>query len=358
MRVALETRALAARGGGVRRYVEHLVQELSIINGNELIELRLHNALFLTPWLQWQVPRILQKMRPNLVHFTKADVPRKKVVPTVVTIYDVIPLLFPESQKLLQRWYWPGALSRAARFSDAILTISEASKRDIVQHLQVAPERVTVTPLAAEGVRAAQGVRYLHSRVPDTLTPYILFVGTLEPRKNVPLLIRAFSRIAKEIPHRLVIAGKLDNDLRAVQRAWGESAVTDRIELRNFVAVADLPALYTGADLFVWPSVYEGWGLPPLEALASGVPTIVSDGGSLPEVVGEAGVIVPFTEVDVTKRREDVAFEQNLAEAMRHVLTDPGKQADLREAGLKQAARFTWRAVAEKTVEVYRSVIC
>lgn len=350
MRVALETRVLAARGGGVRRYVERLWEELSLRPDIELSELQLQNPLFLTPWLQWSVPRQLQKLQPNVVHFTKADVPRKKVAPTVVTIYDVIPLLFPEGQKTLQRWYWPGALKRAAMFSDAILTISEASKLDIVQRLQVAPEKVTVTPLAAEGVR------YPRMKVPDTLTPYILFVGTLEPRKNVPLLIRAFSRIAKDVPHKLVIAGRRDNDYAAVLAARKASGLEGRIEIRDFVSQEELGALYAGADLFVWPSVYEGWGLPPLEALASAVPTIVSDGGSLPEVVGEAGVIVPFTEIDIWKRRADLAFEEKLAEAMRGILADPTKQAELREAGPKQAAQFTWRSVAEKTLEVYKRV--
>ncbi len=357
MRIALETRALAAQGGGVRRYVEHILHELTRHPEHTVMQLSLSNELFVAPWLKWYVPRVVKKLQPDVVHFTKADVPRRKVVPTVVTIYDVIPLLFPEGQKTLQRWYWPGALARAARFSDAIITISGASKRDIVEKLQVAPEKITVTPLGVDAARfRPQGVRNSGDKVPDTLTPYILFVGTLEPRKNVPLLIRAFARIARDISHRLVIVGKRDNDFGAVRTALRESGLGNRIELKDFVSSEELSHLYAGADLFVWPSVYEGWGLPPLEALASGVPTIVSDGGSLPEVVGEAGVIVSFTEPGIQKRMSDAVFEVKLAEAMRAVLTDSARQEKLRAAGPQQAAKFTWAGVVEKTLEVYKKV--
>lgn len=352
MRIALETRALAARGGGVRRYVERLVHELKGHREHSIMQLRLSSDAFVLPWLQWHVPRVLKRLRPEVVHFTKADVPRKKIVPTVVTMYDVIPLLFPEGQKTLQRWYWPGALQRAAQFSDAILTISEASKRDIVEKLQLAPDKVTVTRLGATHLIPGPSP-HLRRREPQ---PYILFVGTLEPRKNVPLLIRAFARIANDVPHRLVIAGKRDNDYAATVAALRASGISGRIELKDFVSPEELGALYAGADLFVWPSVYEGWGFPPQEALAHAVPTIVSNGGSLAEVVGEAGVVIPFSVSNLRERTQDVAFEAALAEAMRGVLTDSGRQGTLQGAGPRQASRFTWQEVAQQTVEVYKKV--
>lgn len=353
MRVVLETRALANRGGGVRLYVEQLRKQLLLRTDLKLEELpALANKMWLSWWLQWQVPRVLGKSQPAVAHFTKADVPRQKTVPTVVTIYDVIPLLFPAGQKWLPRWYWPGALARAARYSDAIITISEASKRDIVERLQVAPEKVTVTKPGAEHW-AGTGTPDPKMKVSDS---FILFVGTLEARKNVPVLIRAFARVAGDIPHRLVIVGRSANDYRTVVAAMRDSGLAERIELKDFVPSEELAALYRQADLFVWPSVYEGWGLPPLEALAAGVPTIVSDGGSLPEVVGEAGVVVPFTTRDVAARVRDAAFELALAQTMRAVLNDPAQLAARRAAGPRQARRFSWADLADQTVAVYKEV--
>ena len=361
MKVGIEARALhSGTTAGVKTYVRELTAALLALGGAEY-EVFDDNppAWKLWWWINVQLPRKAKRSNIDVMHYTKAAVPpdfaRGKQV--VVTIHDVIPIMFPGSQTLARRLYWPRALKNAAKRSDHIITVSEASKRGIVEEFQVDPEKVTVTAL---GVRTEE-FRY------DPLTPvpsprlgrgepYLLFVGTRDKRKNVPLLIRAFARIEHEIPHRLVIAGrpalKQDEDKRQAR----ELGLTDRVTCLDFVPESDLPALYAGADAFVYPSVYEGFGLPPLEAMAAGTPVIVSDGGALPEVVGTAGEIVPFSEDDSRARTRDDEFEKALADRILQVLEDETRQETMRAAGLERVKEFTWQGCAEKTFEVYKNL--
>jgi glycosyltransferase involved in cell wall biosynthesis len=376
MKIVIEARALSAKGGGVKHYVEELIRQiatdelhhLTVLSSHSRVRVPasaavetvpLHHEVLVPWWLTRSVPRALRRLQPDVVHFTKSDVPAPKRFPTVVTIYDVIPLLFPGSQEIMRRWYWPWALQRAAQQSDHILTISEASKRDITEHLQVDPAKITVTPLAIDVTRfkaaRSQAIRSLRQHF-QILSPYILFVGTIEPRKNVPLLLRAFERIAKDIPHTLIVAGKKGYHAPPLAALIKASPYQARIRWLDFVAGDELPTLYSGADLFVWPSVYEGWGFPPLESMACGVPVVVSNGGSLPEVVGGAGEIVPFTLSPLNERLHDHEFEIALADRMLTVLQNKERRTELAHLGAAQVRRFTWQAVADKTMAVYEQV--
>lgn len=374
MHVVIEARALSAPSGGVRTYVDNLLRgvrqfpaqrekltvtalyDARVADDPTGVVVRRGPDLLLPWWLHVRVPRAVRALQPDVVHFTKAAVPRRRAAPTVVTIYDVIPLLWPRSQRLLRRWYWPRALTGAVRDSDAILTISEASKRDIVRLLEVPPAKVTVTPLAVDGERFAPAPPTAAVQKLTGGLPYVLFVGTIEPRKNVPLLVRAFARAAGSLPHRLLIVGRPYKGMAAVRRAVAESGVSERVVVAPFAAPADLPALYANASLFVWPSIYEGWGLPPLEAMACGAPVVVSDGGSLPEVVGEGmtagGVVVPFT-APLPARTRDAVFEERLVEAMVKLLSDARRTHELSVCARARAASFTWQRTVEQTVQVY-----
>lgn len=380
MKIVMEARALSAKGGGVKTYVKELVTHLlalpglkttvildrpqartEVAAGHEEV-LPLWHEAWLPWWLSRTVGSRIADIQPDVVHYTKAAVPRHIIKPTVVTIYDVIPLLYPSSQTWLRRMYWPAALTQAAQRSHHILTISEASKADIVKYLHVPPEKVTVTPLAADTKRYRPDISAAEKmRVKAKLSlrgPYILFVATRDERKNVGSLIRAFVKIASHIPQDLVIAGKpaLKQDASVQVARHLPEEVRKRIRFLDFVDYADLPALYAGADLFVWPSVYEGWGFPPQEAMASGVPVVVSNGGPLPEVVGQAGEIVPFTAERLADRTHDQGFIAALSEKMGSVLHDAPRRAQMRAAGLAQAKKFTWDDVARKTLEVYKKV--
>lgn len=354
MKVTIEARALNSNTtAGVKTYTRELIRNLREIGGAEYEVIEDTPPAWTLPWwMNVTLPNRLARSKAQIVHFTKGAVPMRKVLPTVVTIHDIIPVFFPASQAPLQRLLWPRTLRRAALKSDHIITISEASKRDIVEQFGVEASKITVTPEAVD----LEKLKSQNAKVKTEEKPYILFVGTRDIRKNVPLLIRAFARIAEDIPHQLVIAGrpalKRSDDRKQAQ----ELGLEKRVTWLDFVPDEDLPILYAGADLFVWPSVYEGFGLPPMEAMASGVPVIVSNGGALPEVVGSAGEIVAFSEQNINQRILDEPFEEALAARMLAVLEDEKKRAAMRQLGLERVKQFSWRSVAEQTLEVYRRV--
>lgn len=371
MRIAIEARALASPFSGVATYVSYLLHSLASLEAEDeyhVIVDRPTDALRegyrthviprqpwggLVWWLNVRVPRRLAAIGPEVVHFTKADVPfatRRARFKTVVTVYDIIPLLLPASQSSLQRWYWPSALKRAVTLSHHVITISEASKRDMIDRWHVPSEIISVTPLAVDASRFQPTAVRLYN------FPYILFVGRRDVRKNVPALIRAFAQIAPEVPHQLVIAGRPVVPRDGAEAEASRLSLGERIVWRTSISAQELPALLSGADLFVWPSVYEGWGFPPQEAMACGTPVIVSDGGALPEVVGEAGVVVPFVERGLTERLHDAVFEQRLAAAMLEVLRDPAKRQRLCDLGLARGLTRTWHDVALATRRVYELV--
>jgi len=261
----------------------------------------------------------------------------------VITICDVTPLLFPGAHGrmnvLHHRHLLPSILHRA----DHIITISEASRRDIVRLYRLPEGKVTVTMLAADQrffQEAAQPPAGTVER------PYIFNVGTLEPRKNLPCLLRAFAAArGKGLPHRLVVTGA---------SGWGDShlaRLVDELHLQHdvsftgFIDDEQLPGLYAGADFVVYPSLYEGFGLPVLEAMASGAPVITSNVSSLPEVAGEAALLV------------DPRSEAELCNAMLKLAGDGALCAAMRSLGKKQAGRFSWQQTVEETVRVYERVL-
>lgn len=273
---------------------------------------------------------------------------------TVLTIHDLSFLTTPETPDPSLREYLTQAVPRAVARADHILADSRSTKDDLVAHMDVEPQRITVAypgvdsrfrpldePASAE-VCARVRARYELSR------PFILSVGTLQPRKNYPALIEAFARLCRgeegwiDDPPLLVIAGGegwLYEEIYATVERLG---VGDRVRFLGFVPDEDLPALYNAAEVLAMPSLYEGFGLPVLEALACGTPVVTSDVSSLPEVAGDAALLVPPDDVE------------GLSQALDRTLTDDELRATLRERGLSQAQRFTWQRTAETALDVYR----
>ncbi|NDF95972.1 MAG: glycosyltransferase family 1 protein, partial [Proteobacteria bacterium] len=175
---------------------------------------------------------------------------------------------------------------------------------------------------------------------------FILYLGTLEPRKNVDRLVRAFARLVRQgLPHSLVLAGGRGWDFEAIDRAVIDEGVEDRVRFPGYVSRAEQPLWYSASDVFVYPSQYEGFGLPVLEALACGTPVVTSATSSLPEVVGAAGLTV------------NPGDERALADAIASVVTDPVLASSLRRAGPEQASHFTWAAAADGCVHAYRAAV-
>jgi len=271
----------------------------------------------------------------------------------VVTVHDLIPLLLPAYRGSLLVRLYTRLVAAAARKAEAIITVSQASARDIVRYLHVPPERVHVTyeaageafqPVEDETLLAAIRQKYA---LPER---YFLYLGGFDQRKNLSVLLRAFALLVNRQPlARLVIAGKLPGRDSSMfpdpRRLAMESEVEESVTFTGWVAEEDKPALLSGATAFVFPSLYEGFGLPPLEAMACGAPVIASNRSSLPEVVGEGGILVEPTDVEA------------LAEAMEMLLVDDALRAELRQRALAQAAKFSWKQTALETLAVYRKVV-
>jgi glycosyltransferase involved in cell wall biosynthesis len=269
---------------------------------------------------------------------------------SVVTIHDVIPLALPWAFPPRHRWVLTAALARVRRQADLVIVPSAAAAEDVVRYLNMDRQRITVIPMGCDArfqpmVNAARLVQ-LRRRyaLPER---YVLFVGTLEPRKNIALLLEAFSRLLAERPQddiQLVVAGG---------KGWGDGRLIATMEALNirrrviftgFVEDDDLPDLYRGAQMFVYPSLYEGFGLPVLEAMACGTPVITSNRSSLPAVAGDAALLIDPTRPD------------DLAAAMSAIMSNGALHEELRWKGLARAKEFTWEAVAHKTMDVYRAV--
>jgi glycosyltransferase involved in cell wall biosynthesis len=262
----------------------------------------------------------------------------------VVTVHDLAflthPRLFPRQWRLMYRV----GLARAVRSADALIAVSRHTAEDLFRRTRVDRRKVHVVPLAASLPGSDSNVEETLARL--KIPPaYVLFVGTLEPRKNLVRLVRAYRRMAvRGAPHALVLAGPIGWRHQALLREISLEGPGD-ILLTGSTTPQDLDALYRGASVFVYPSLYEGFGLPVLEAMARGVPCVVSTSSSLPEVAGEAGLPV------------DPRSVAGLAEAMERVATDRELATRLREAGLVRANRFSWEETARLTLEVYKSVL-
>lgn len=272
-------------------------------------------------------------------------------IPQVVTVHDLTVVLFPQHQGKKISDAHTKILKSACQNSDKIIAVSEATKQDIVKHFSILPEKITVTHL---------GYQERFKKISDQLTikktlskykinfPYILFVGTIEPRKNIKNLILAFDKLQdnqKLKNHHLVIIGRRGWNFSQIEETYQKSVNKEKIHFLNFVADEDLVYFYNGAKVFCYPSIYEGFGLPPLEAAACGVPVVTSNISSLPEVVGEAGELVnPNNYQEITNALEKILLSEKL-------------QKEMSVKSLKQAKKFSWEKCARETHYVYKKVL-
>ena len=298
---------------------------------------------------QWRFGMGAKRLRPQLYHEPNF-LPFNFDGPTVITAHDLSWIRFPETHPgervAVMNELFPKALERA----DHVLTDAAYVRQEIIDMFGIAPERITSVPLGARSIfhtrgeddcRSVLGKRSLDYR------GYVLCVGTLEPRKNLELAIRAYVGLPASFRQRrpLVIVGMKGWLTSGLESLMQPLVVTGEIRPLGFTSEATLAALYAGALVLVYPSLYEGFGLPPLEAMASGTPVIVSDRSTLPEVVGPAGVQIAADD------------DAGLREALLRFDEDPTFWEQRAEASLAQASQFSWERCARETLAIYRSVV-
>jgi glycosyltransferase involved in cell wall biosynthesis len=266
----------------------------------------------------------------------------------VVTIHDLTTLLFPEHHTANTREMQALVRRFAQEKADVVIAVSEATKRDILANMEIPDERVRVVHNGIGSAFHPIEDRETLTRVlaPPGLSPggYILHVGTIEPRKNLVRLVDAYHQARRAIPPpmpKLVLAGSKGWQFHEVFERVEELALKKEVVFLGMVPTDILPALYSGAVLFTYPSLYEGFGLPPLEAMACGTPVVASNTSSLPEIVGDAGALIDPTDTDA------------LADALASLLNDAERRADLSTRGLARAKLFSWKQTAVETLKIY-----
>jgi glycosyltransferase involved in cell wall biosynthesis len=301
-------------------------------------------------WERFSLPRLLKRERADLFHGAAFRVPHTRCCcPTIVTIYDLTCWRCGEDYPWRFRHYMRWQIRRSCKWATGIIATSQATANDLQELLGVAASKVQVIPGAAdERFRPAESPdRARLARIHLALAqPYILTVGTIEPRKRIELLVAAYekARARGSLPHSLIVVGRVGWKAEASLRAMRESSAAASIHHLGYVAEGDLVAIYQGCDLFVCASRYEGFGLPPLEAMACGRPVVVTAGGALVETVGDGGVVV------------DAPGADPLADAMLAVLTDKARCSAMARKALDVAASFSWRTAAEGTIAFYERI--
>ncbi len=268
----------------------------------------------------------------------------------LTVIHDMAYIACPQTVRRKTRVWLRASMKRSCKYADHIITVSEFSKQEIIRYLHVAPERITVVPNAAdhrryhphytkEQIRLAADTYGINGR-------YFLYLGTVEPRKNLETLIGAYARLCRQMEDvpQLVIAGGRGWMCHSIYRKAEQVQLGNRILFTGYIAQEHSPLLMCGAEAFVFPSAYEGFGMPPLEAMACGTPVIVSATTALPEVVKDAGILA------------DPESEEGLCLAMKKILQDEAYKEQLRVLGLQRAGSFTWQKSAQKLAEVYKKL--
>lgn len=370
MRIGLNAQLLSLsysyRGAGIAHYIHQTLMHLPRVSahryiafvadrtfqadGLEVVSSRLPTArpparIF---WEQACLPVELARRRIDLLHAMAFVTPVLSRVPSVVTVYDVSFALFPDSFRPLNRWYLTAMTRRSVRKARAVIAISQNTADDLMRLWDVPRDKIHLAHCGVDAIfRPMPAVEVEAFRAAKGLPPqYILFVGTLEPRKNVVGLVEAFALLKRQgFPHKLVLAGGKGWMYEPIFAAVERLGLASDVIFPGFVPRQELPLWYNGAAAFVYPSLYEGFGLGPLEAMACGTPVVVSDRASLPEVVGDAGLMAPPNDAPA------------LAEAMAAIVRDRALADGLRERGLRRAAQFTWERTAAATVQAYESAL-
>ncbi|MBU1626489.1 glycosyltransferase family 4 protein, partial [bacterium] len=360
----IDARMVSDQSFGIDRYVCNLVKNLAeidienkytILVQNDILHRSISNANFelkytqikwLSPQEQVRLPLLLKKIRPDVFHAPSFVAPWFPVCKTILTIHDLIHLLFPEHYGLKQRIYYKFFIKRLISSAFKVITDSISTRNDLVAHYGIDQAKIKVIYLAADSIfRPLPEVDRIDRFKKTNGLPekFILYVGNRKKHKNVRTLFEAFRIFKKndQAGYSLVISGTKDESTIKQAKDLG---IEDWLVYAGDVKDEALPLLYNAACLFVFPSLYEGFGFPPLEAMACGIPVIASNASSLPEVVGEAGITINPCDVNALSR------------AISKVLASKELQKNMRQMALDRAKMFSWAKCAKETLAVYKQI--
>lgn len=366
MRVGIDARVLFGPHTGDRTYLLNLLRQFAQMElphefvlfsdrwGEVPFDLPKNFKPALLPklsrWLYTGVllPRASSTFQADLLH-VQYIAPLFAPCPIVTTVHDVHWRRFPETFPTKDRWLMEIFLPLTFYRASAVITDSFASQRDLVQFFRVPPSKVHVVYLAAEErffVQLSENERRKVLERYGLTEGYVLFVGVLQPRKNLERLLHAFALLRPKIEcHPLVIVGKLGWKTQRLLQLVKELKLSDCVKFTGYVTDEDLPAIYQGAKVFAYPALWEGFGLPVLEAMASGIPVLTSDTSSLSEIAEGAAMLV------------DPLSVRSIFEGLYQLLVDEKLRDELRQKGLERARQFSWRKTAQETLQIYEKAI-
>jgi glycosyltransferase involved in cell wall biosynthesis len=299
-------------------------------------------------WEQVRLPTLVKRSRVDVLHSLHYTRPAILPCKSVVTFHDMTFFLFPKLHTRSKRLFFPFAIRQSARYADALITVSESTRRDSIRILGIPPNRIFSIPLGiSEEFHPIENPALLEEwrqrfHLPEE---FILYVGLIEPRKNVPLLIKAYARLASQgNPPTLVLVGRQGWMYEQVFQLIDQLKLKDKVQFTGYISSQNMPIVYNLAQLFVYPSTYEGFGFPPLEAMACGTPVITTAISAMLDNVGNAGLLIPPQD------------ETALSQAIQTLLSNGSLRDHLSRVGRVRAAEFTWNRTAMETLKVYQLI--
>jgi len=374
MKIAIDVRTVLPNRSGVGNYVLNLIQNLRQVDPdpvyyflaqkknlsllgnlareqNPLLTIFSHENHPLSDfWEHFILPIRLERMGINVFHGPASLIPfRKDHCGLVVTIHDLVAFLFPETIPLKYGAYMRYLLRQAVKKADKIIAVSYHTKQDLIRILKVPLDKIVVIHEAPSPIFSPYDKKEARARLKQQYgitKKFIYHLGNIEPRKNLIVLLEAFTRVCQDLgnEYQLVVSGQKGWLTRSLSHFLKNYPAQDQVLFTGYVPMEHIPLFMNGAELFIFPSLYEGFGLPVLEAMSCGTPIISSNRSSIPEIVGSAGILVDPTDI------------QELADRIIGLLRNPEEKRRLSQLGKEQSALFSWHEAARKTLDVYRSV--
>jgi len=356
MKIGIDAQTTIGEKTGLGFYVENLLNQLKKIDRhNQYIPLAPSNKSDLSApkrfaWDQFGVLNLAKKNKVDIFHQPCFSVPvLKGKIKTVVTIHDLIATKYGKDLPFFARTYFGKWMTYTYKYANKIICDSQNTKKDVMDMLNIPEKKISVIHLAANELYSKSADKNKILGIKNkykTGEKYLLHVGTLNPRKNIQFIINIFQKITGDLPgYKLVITGKKSWYYQTLVAEAKRLNIMDKVIFTGYVPDEDTPYLINGAEIFLFPSLYEGFGLPPLEAMTAGIPVISSNSSSLPEVVGEGGILLSPT--------DELGWIRNI----KAIINNPNLKRSLIAKGLKQAKKFSWQKCALETLEVYEELL-